>query len=130
MRFEGMDELMVRLERMGRQGDQLRDRAVDKAAERLQQEIAKNVYSTGLNRRTGIAGRSIVRSDVKDGTVDIGPDDSGFYLRFWEFGFYNKRAGRRMGPIPVVAPVFERNRVLLRTIMATEVRRGLQGIRI
>lgn len=109
--IEGIDELIAELERLEQVTEDAKDEALIAGGEYLREQIASEVYSHGLNRRTGQAQASIARTDPVNGELFVGVEggkkQAGFYLYIHEFGYYNVRAGRFMAPKPLVSVVYQ-----------------------
>jgi HK97 gp10 family phage protein len=120
IKLEGMDELLRQIDKLGSKAEQTKNKALEEAGDFLKERIKANVPV-----RTGNLQKNIVRSEVKDGKVEVGASPDGFYGYFLEFGFFNKRVKRRIPPRPFVGPAFEANKKAIRDKMATVIKRGL-----
>jgi HK97 gp10 family phage protein len=118
MDLEGMEQLLREIERMGLEVEtQLEEQALQAGAEILKSKIEETVPV-----RTGKLKANIVVSDVKNGSIDIGPDQQGeaFYGHFLEFGTSKAKAQ------PFMGPAFESNKQTVQDKMADVIKRGLR----
>ncbi|MDF2534411.1 MAG: hypothetical protein K0R18_568 [Bacillales bacterium] len=118
MKLEGMDELLRQVERMGQDvGAQLEEQALQAGAEFLKEKIEETVPVL-----TGKLKVNIVVSDVKNGIIDVGPDQQGsaFYGHFLEFGTSKAKAQ------PFMGPALEGNKATIQDKMADVIKRGLR----
>lgn len=120
IKLEGMDELLSQINKLGSKAEQTKNKALEEAGDFLKERIKANVPV-----RTGNLQKNIVRSEVKDGKVEVGASPDGFYGYFLEFGFYNKRVKRRIPARPFVGPAFESNKQAIRDKMASVIKREL-----
>ena len=129
LEFEGLDELVREIDRIDGVTESLKDQALIAGGDLLQQRVKAEVYSHGLNRQTGQAQESIVRTDPKDGTLFVGTQGGkkkpGFYLYMHEVGYYNVRAGRFMAPKPLMSIVYQNSKSDILETYASVFRRGL-----
>ncbi|MCR6111756.1 hypothetical protein HXA35_15515 [Bacillus sp. A301a_S52] len=127
--FEGLEELLTRLEQIERELETVKDEALIAGGDKLKEAIQSEVYSHGLQRRSGEAQKAIVRTDPKNGELFVGTQGGarrpGFYLYMHEFGYYNVRAGRFISPKPLVSIVFERMRTQILEAEAAVIKRRL-----
>ncbi|WP_330391310.1 HK97-gp10 family putative phage morphogenesis protein [Peptoclostridium litorale] len=97
IKLEGMDELLNRLEQLGKKGAQIENNALKKAG-----EIVKESIESRAPKRTGKLKESIKVSKIKtkegQKIVEVGPDGDGFYGKFLEFGTTKMAAQPFMGP--------------------------------
>ena len=93
--FEGMDEFMQQLERLGDDVDKHTDEALINAGKLLQKEVKKRVPVD-----TGKLRDNIMLSEVKDKTIDVYVDQQGpaYYGVFLEEGTSKMRARPFMYP--------------------------------
>src|SRR5690625_715326 len=93
--FEGMDEFMQQLERLGNDVDKHTDEALINAGKLLQKEVKKRVPVD-----TGKLRDNIMLSEVKDKTIDVYVDQQGpaYYGVFLEEGTSKMRARPFMYP--------------------------------
>lgn len=114
--LKGMDELMKRIEEMGRKGAIVENKALKEAG----QVLAKAMKSEAP-RRTGRLAESIevsgVRTKKGNKRVEVGP--TVFYARFNEMGT------SKMGANPFMARSFNSNKAKLQALMKAEIRKGL-----
>lgn len=109
--FEGLDELIREIDRIEGMTENIKDTALIEGGEVLLQQMKDEVYANGLERRSGDAERSLTRTDPKNGELYVGTQGGkkapGYYLYMHEFGFYNVRAKRFIGPRPFASIAFE-----------------------
>jgi HK97 gp10 family phage protein len=85
VRLEGMNELLQRINQMGRSLDrEVKEKALKEGAELLKEQAKMNVPV-----RTGNLKEHIIVSNIENDTVHVGPDQQGnaFYGHFLEFGY-------------------------------------------
>ncbi|GLY09597.1 HK97-gp10 family putative phage morphogenesis protein [Pseudobacillus badius] len=115
MNLSGMDDLLRRLNSLANP-EEIKERALDKGAEYMQQKIAQN---TGRSDRDREHAADNVVIQKQEGQRLIGYAPEHFYMMFKEFGTSKQTAE------PVVGPTFEREIENAKQIMADEIRRGL-----
>lgn len=129
LEFEGLDELIAEIERIEEITEELKDDALIEGGDFLRDQITKEVYSHGLDRRSGKAQEAIVRTDPKNGELFVGTQGGkqapGYYLYMHEFGYYNVRARRFIAPLPLVSIVYENNKNNILNKYVDVFRRGL-----
>ena len=85
MKLEGMENLLNEIERLGKTGSRIENKALREAGDVVKEAIQKETPI-----RSGKLKESITVSRVKnkDGAkqVEVGPDKDVFYSRFVEFG--------------------------------------------
>lgn len=81
--IEGLNELLMRLNSLGEQADQVKEKALKAGAEIIRDEIERNVPES---ERSDHAKDHIVIGGIEDDVIKIGPDKKHFYLMFPEFG--------------------------------------------
>lgn len=120
--FEGMDEILRNIEELGKKGKAIEEKALNEGADHMMRTLkATNRFKDD----TGTLRGSITKSQVKDGRIEVGPSDKGFYGRFLEFGFYNKRVKRQIPPRPWMAPEYETNVGKIQEIMKDTAKKEL-----
>lgn len=82
--IEGLNELLTRLNSLGEQADEIKEKALKAGAEIIRDEIERNTPVS--NRRGDHAKDHIVVGEMKDDAVEIGPDKKHFYLKYAELG--------------------------------------------
>ena len=91
MKLEGMENLLAEIEKLGKAGSKIENRALREAGDVVKESIEKEVPV-----RTGKLKQSITVSNVKtkDGVkrVEVGPDKDGYYGKFVEFGTVKMKA--------------------------------------
>jgi HK97 gp10 family phage protein len=115
--LEGMNQLMNQLAAMNRAVDsRVTEKALNKGADLLKERIKE---STPV--RTGKLRENIIKSDVKDDKIDVGPDQqgNGFYGHFLEFGT------KKAAPRPFMGLAFENSKGDIQDKMADVVKREL-----
>lgn len=129
LEFAGLEEILQQLDRLENKMESLKDEALIVGGDLLKEAIQSEVYSHGLDRVSGEAQESIIRTDPKSGELFVGTKGGskvkGFYLYMHEFGYFNVKAGKFMSPKPLVSIVFER---MKRNILEAEIqvlKRGL-----
>lgn len=127
--FEGIDELISELDRIEQIPNRVKNKALVRGGDLLKERIQEEVYSHGLQRRTGEAQESIVRTDPRNGTLYVGilggAQKPGFYLYMHEFGYYNVRAGRFIPPLPLWSIVYENSKNDILEAQADELRKAM-----
>lgn len=137
--LEGMDQLLRRINNIGqRVSGELEEKALIEGA-----KIIRDSGESKARKLTGNLKANIIVSDVKDGKVDIGPDQQGdaFYGYFLEFGRSagTKKRGKKrqsrgekaqynypaMPAYPFMQPAFEENINNVQKEMARVIKRGL-----
>lgn len=115
MKMEGLDELRAKLDSYANKVG-VTNTALEKAAEHLRGAIANSVTV-----RTGALKAAIIKGEVKNGKVLIGPSQQGpaFRAHFVEFGT------KYMTAKPFMRPTFQREKKTIEKIMADEIRKGL-----
>ena len=91
MKLEGMENLLNEIEKLGKTGSRIENKALREAGDVVKEAIQKEAPI-----RTGKLKESITVSRVKnkDGAkhVEVGPDKDVFYSRFVEFGTVKMKA--------------------------------------
>lgn len=127
--FEGLDQLIAEIDKIEGLTDDLKDLALIAGGDHLRDQIASEVYSHGLTKRSGTAQESITRTDPVNGELFVGTEGGkqqpGFYLYMHEFGYYNVRAGRFIAPLPLVSIVYERNKQTIMDKYVNVFKKGL-----
>lgn len=82
--LSGMNELISRLNSMGREGQQIEEKALKAGAKVVRDAIEEATPVSALPKNH--AKDHIVISEVEDGKVSIGAGKDQFYLQFVEFG--------------------------------------------
>jgi hypothetical protein len=129
LNFEGIDELIREIEFLDSVPSRVKDRALRKAGDLLRDRMKDEVYAHGLNRISGDAQESIIRTNPKDGVVWVGTQGGvqqpGYYLYMHEFGYYNVRAGRFIPPKPFASIAYELSKGDILDIYVEELRREM-----
>ncbi|ARK32132.1 hypothetical protein [Halalkalibacter krulwichiae] len=127
--FQGLEELIAEVENLERASQRIKNRALIRGGDLLKERIEAEVYSHGLSRRSGTAQESIVRTNPKNDELFVGTQGGvqapGFYLYMHEFGYFNVRAGRFIGPRPLVSIVYQNSINDILEAQADELRKGL-----
>lgn len=120
LELKGMDEVLKRLEEMGRKGNTVANRALKKGAEPILKEMKTLVpVDTGRGRDSLKIGSISTKKGFKSipiGLVDVG---DAYYLIFQEYGTSKMQAQ------PFMAPAYEKNKDKARKIIIDEIRREL-----
>lgn len=116
VKMEGLDELRAKLNRMSN-AEQIKTSALEKSGEHLRKAIADSTPVL-----TGALKEAIVKGEVTDGKILIGPSQQGpaFRAHFVEFGTSKMKAK------PFLRPTFEQEKSTIERIMADEIRKGLK----
>lgn len=129
LEFEGLDELIDEIDRIEGLTEDLKDQALIEGGDYLRDQIKAEVYSHGLNKQTGEAKESIIRTNPENRELFVGIPGGhkipGFYLYMHEFGYYNVRAGRFMAPKPLFSIVYENNKNAIMDRYVKVFKRGL-----
>ena len=113
--FEGLEELLQQL--VGMSNTQaVKKNALEKAGDHLSEAIAN-----AAPVRTGLLKESIIRGDVSNDKIYIGPSQQGpsYRTHFLEYGT------SKMSARPFMRPTFEAEKSRLEQIMRDEIQRGL-----
>ena len=128
LEFEGLDELIAEVERIEGMTEELKDQALIAGGELLLTNMIANVYSMGLNIRSGEARESLTRTDPVNGEIFVGTQGGkkapGYYLYMHEFGYYNVRAKRFMAPKPFASITYENSKSEIMEAYADVFRKG------
>jgi HK97 gp10 family phage protein len=91
MKLEGIENLLAEIEKLGKTGSRIENKALREAGDVVKEAIQKEAPI-----RSGKLKKSITVSRVKnkDGAkrVEVGPDKDVFYSRFVEFGTVKMKA--------------------------------------
>lgn len=117
--LEGMQELLDKLEQLGKEGKKVESNALKKAGNVLKEEIIKQAPE-----RTGNLKKNIVVSNIKknkEGSyVQVGTNNKSFYGKFVEFGT------TKMAADPFMSRSFESKKDEIQETIATEIKRGVK----
>jgi HK97 gp10 family phage protein len=131
--LDGMDQLLRRISEMGLQvSHEIEEKALVEGA-----KIIRDAGEAKAPKLTGNLKANIIASKVKNGKIDIGPDQQGnaFYGYFLEFGRSagTKKTGSKKGynypampPHPFMQPAFEENVHTVQQEMAKVIKRELR----
>ncbi|ADH98325.1 HK97-gp10 family putative phage morphogenesis protein [Salisediminibacterium selenitireducens] len=115
----GMDEVLRNLDAMGQKGRRIENKALLEAGKMVQEAIQKETPED-----SGTLKRSIQVSNVKtkDGMkhVLVGPDKTGWYGSFVEFGTV------KMRPTPFMSRGYEQVKGNVITTILLEMRKGMR----
>lgn len=113
--FTGLEALTQQLRSMGNL-QSVEKKSLEAGADHMKAEFEK-----GAPVLSGTLKANILKSEVKDGKIDIGtrPKGDGFYGFFLEYGTSKLNAD------PWARPAWERNKRKVKDIMADELRRGM-----
>lgn len=127
--FEGIDELIAEVSKLEGISGRVRNRALRRAGDKLRDRMKQEVYNHGLDRISGEAQESLIRTNPKNGVLYVGTKGGaqmpGFYLYMHEFGYYNVRAGRFISPKPFASIAFEMTKGEILDIYAEELRKEM-----
>jgi len=123
--YDGFEQLMREFENLEKINRDMQDEALIAAGDVLVEQMQSQVYSHGLQRRTGTGQSSIDRTNPKNGELFVGPSKEGFYLYMHEFGFFNVRAGRFIGPRPFASVAFNQATSKMLDEQVKVLRRGM-----
>ena len=115
VKMDGLADLQKQLAKFAN-NEQVTNTALEKSGEYLREKIQ------GMTRvRTGALKESIVKGEVINGKIQIGPSQQGpaFRAHFVEFGTSHSAAQ------PFMRPAFEVSKSKIEQIMAEEIRKGL-----
>lgn len=126
--FEGLDDLIAEFDRIEKVTPATKDQALIRGGDILKGRMQEEVYRNGLQRRSGAAQASIVRTDPSNNELFVGTQGGkkqpGFYLYMHEFGFYNVRAKRFIAPRPFASIAYESSKSEILDAYANEFRKG------
>lgn len=116
--LEGIENLIDEVEKLGKQGSKIENKALKGAGEVVKDAIVREVPV-----RTGKLKESITVSRVKnkDGAkhVEVGPGKDGWYGKFIEFGTVKMKAK------PFMEPGYENSKDAALDTIQEELKRGL-----
>lgn len=112
--FEGMDEFLQQLEKLGNDVDKHADEALKNAGKVLQTEVKKRAPV-----RTGNLKQHIMLSEPKDRAIDVYVDGKAYYGAFLEEGTSKMRAQ------PFMYPAFQSSQFKIRREMVETLRRRM-----
>jgi HK97 gp10 family phage protein len=115
VQMDGLAELQKKLAKFAN-SEAVTNVALEKAGEHLRQKIQDMTRV-----RTGALKEAIVKGEVINGKIQIGPSQQGpaFRAHFVEFGT------SKMTAQPFMRPAFESSKSTIEKIMAEEIRKGL-----
>lgn len=113
--MSGLDDLRNRL-KLFASPEPIVKNALEKSGEHLRGAIENTTPV-----RTGALKAAIIKGEVKDNKIQVGPSQQGpaFRAHFLEFGT------SRMSAQPFMAPALESSKSKIEQIMAQEIRKGL-----
>lgn len=125
MPFEmtGMDELLKRLERLGKT-ELAKQAALDAGAEHLRSSYAKNLPRSKAEKSHAADHIIMVPADDDPEKRLIGPDKDHFYLRFDEWG-HDIADGKHVAPNPVMEQTFHAESKATEEIMRAALKKGM-----
>lgn len=118
MKLEGMDELLAEVERLGKAGNRIENKALREAGDAVKQSI-QNQTPTRSGRLKGSIEVSRVKTKGGIKQVEVGPGPDGYYGKFLEFGTVKMRAN------PFVSRGYETSKGEAERIIEEEIRKGL-----
>lgn len=107
--FEGFDELLNQIEKLGDKATDIEKVSLQTGAEVLKEDYQNNIYNR-IGYDTGVSQESITVSKISNHQIHIGPTTDAFYLRFLENGFYNVMAKKFIPATPIFQPIFLQSR--------------------
>ena len=135
MALEGMDNILKKLEEMGRKGAAIQNKALKSAAELIQRSASNKADRSSNPNKSGRKGSrtgqhmadniEIGKVKTKGGTKFIkvgfekGDNSPYYYAKFEEWGT-SKRAAH-----PFMQPAFEENKENIKEIITDELKKGL-----
>lgn len=118
MKLEGMDELLAEVERLGKAGNRIENKALREAGDAVKQSI-QNQTPTRSGRLKGSIEVSRVKTKGGIKQVEVGPGPDGYYGKFLEFGTVKMRAN------PFMSRGYETSKGEAERIIQEEIRKGL-----
>lgn len=109
--FEGIDELIIQLERTGQNVEEGKKEALEKAGKHLQE---KTIEAAKPRWRTGNLERHIMLSDVESDEINVYVDQQGQAY----YGYFLEVGTSKMPAYPFMFPAFMGSRRMLQQIMA------------
>lgn len=118
MELEGIENLIDEVEKLGKQGSKIENKALKGAGEVVKDSIVREVPV-----RTGKLKKSISVSGIKreggEPYVQVGPGKDGWYGKFVEFGTVKMKAK------PFMEPGYENSKDAALDTIQEELKRGL-----
>ncbi len=118
MKIDGMENLLAEIEKLGKAGSKIENRALKEAG-----DVVKESIQNETPRRTGKLKSSIEVSRVKTKggikQVEIGPGSDGYYGKFLEFGTVKMKAN------PFMSRGYEISKAEAESKIEEEIKRGL-----
>lgn len=118
MKVEGMENLLAEVERLGKAGNRIENKALKEAGDAVKTSIQNETPT-----RTGKLKASIEVSRVKTKggikQVEVGPGPDGYYGKFQEFGTAKIKAN------PFISRGYEMSKDKASRIIEEEIRKGL-----
>ena len=118
MKIDGMENLLAEIEKLGKAGSKIENRALKEAG-----DVVKESIQNETPRRTGKLKSSIEVSRVKTKggikQVEIGPGSDGYYGKFLEFGTVKMKAN------PFMSRGYEMSKSEAESKIEEEIKRGL-----
>ena len=129
LEIEGLEELLAEVERLETVSEKLKDEALKAGAELLKKRTSEQIYSHGLNKRTGRSVEAVDSTEPMNDEVFVGlkggKKSPHYYLAIQENGFYNVRAKRFIAPKPTFQTVYENSKGDILKEYAKVFKRGL-----
>lgn len=114
--FQGMDELLRHLEKIGQRSEEIKTKALEEGSEIFRSDIEQRAPR---GKGTKHLADHIIK-EINGDTVKIGPFRDYFYGHFLEFGT------RKMSARPFMGPAFESNKLIVQEKMADVLRKELE----
>ncbi|MCT4543489.1 MAG: HK97 gp10 family phage protein [Vallitalea sp.] len=112
--LNGMEDILSKLEQMGKNVDNIKEKALKKAGEVFAEEIRNNVPVD-----TGNLKDNIGVGELEEGSVKVGATKDAFYLKFLELGTKN------ITPNPVMTRAYETKKNEAKKVIEQELKREL-----
>ncbi|WP_233120164.1 HK97-gp10 family putative phage morphogenesis protein [Tissierella creatinophila] len=118
MKVEGIEDLLVEIERLGREGSKIENKALKEAGDAVKISIQNETPTRSGKLKTSI---TVSRVKTKGGIkqVEVGPGSDGYYGKFLEFGTVKMKAN------PFMSRGYETSKSEAERIIEEEIRKGL-----
>ena len=119
MKLEGMDELLAEVERLGKAGNRIENKALREAGDAVKTSIQNETPTRSGKLKASI---SVSRVKTKGGIkqVEVGPGPDGYYGKFLEFGTVKMKGN------PFMSRGYETSKGEAERIIEEEIRKGLE----
>lgn len=122
MELTGMDELLKKVESMGKKGEKIENKALKKAGKLILEEAKENAPVRKENLKKGLKMSGILKKGSNKYVVvgiQRGDNSKIFYGKFLEFGT------SKMAAKPFMAPAFENKKEEAKEIIKKELKNAL-----